>query len=49
MIKGKGASKEGYSLISAYESFLVSTGSKKILRYIFMNPTYNTQILQKRW
>jgi hypothetical protein len=49
LIKGKGASKEGYSLLSAYEAFMCSPGSKKILRYIFMNPTYNNHVLQQRW
>jgi len=49
LIKGKGASKEGYSLISAYEAFLMSSGSKRILRYVFMNPTYNTAVLERRW
>ncbi len=26
----------------------MTTGSKKILRHIFMNPTYNSSILHKR-
>ena len=47
-IKGKGASKEGYSVISAYESFLASAGSKRLLKYIFFNPTFDKTILNQR-
>ena len=48
LIKGKGHSKEGYSILSAYEAYMLSTGSKKILRYLFMNPTYKIETLQER-
>lgn len=49
LIKGKGHSKEGYSILSAYESYLISTGSKRILRYLFMNPTFNKEVLLERY
>ena len=35
-------------MISAYEAFLISTGSKRILRYIFTNPTYDRRVLSER-
>lgn len=48
LIKGKGHSKEGYSLISAYESYLASKASKRILRSLLLNPTYNKNTLEQR-
>jgi DNA mismatch repair ATPase MutS len=48
LIKGQGNSKEGYSVISAYEAFMTSTGSKRILKYIFTNPTYDQKVLIER-
>lgn len=49
LIKGKGQSKEGYSLLSAYEGYLASTASKRILRYILLNPTYCRETLEERY
>lgn len=49
LIKGKGNSKEGYSLISAYESYLCSKASKRILRSLLLNPTYHRHTLEERY
>lgn len=48
LIKGKGRSKEGFSVLSLYETPLNSTGAKKILRNIFRNPTYDRTVLESR-
>ena len=45
MIKGKGKSKEGFSLLNIYQSYTYSTGAKKVMQNIFMNPTFDKRRL----
>jgi hypothetical protein len=45
LIKGKGLSKEGYSIYTLYETFLTTSYSKKRLKNWFLNPVYDAVIL----
>lgn len=47
-IKGKGKSKEGFSVLNLYDSMISTTHGKKLLRNWFLNPTYEIDILEER-
>ena len=48
MVKGKGRSKDGYSLYMLFETFCSSSQGRKKLKNIFLRPTYDLDILEKR-
>ena len=47
-IKGKGRSKEGFSMLNLYDSMISTTHGRKLLRNWFLNPTYEIDILEER-
>ena len=48
LIKGKGRSKEGFSLYNLYESFVTTAQGRKLLRKRMKNPLYDKPKLQQR-
>ena len=47
-IKGKGRSKEGFSIFNLFDSIISTTHGTKLLRNWFLNPTYEIDILEER-
>ena len=47
-IKGKGRSKEGFSLFILYDSMICTSNGRKLLKNWFLNPTYDNSILEDR-
>jgi len=47
-IKGKGRSKEGFSVFNLYDSMISTTHGKKLLRNWFLNPTSEIDTLEER-
>jgi hypothetical protein len=43
LVRGKGKGKEGFSILSIYDSYLTGKGSKQILRNILLNPMFDVK------
>ncbi len=48
LIKGKGKSKEGYSVYMLFEKYAKTNLGKKKLKNWFLTPTYDLNIITKR-
>ena len=48
-IKGKGQSKEGFSVFNLFDSMISTTHGKKLLRNWFLNPTSEIDTLEERF
>ena len=46
LIKGKGKSKEGFSLFILFEKFINTKSGNKKLKQLFFTPTYDTEIIK---
>lgn len=48
LIKGKGKSKEGFSLFNVFESQITTNQGKILLKKWFLNPTFNENLIKYR-